>query len=229
VARGVVFVGDAMGGRIIRFGPRGPAVYASGLVEPTGLTPAPTGGLYAADFAAGIVRRVTTSGHVSALAALPRVTSVVSVGSAVYAVSLDGVLARISNRGGVTRIPVPGGLDRPHGIVVDRDGSLLIGEDSRRVRRVDPASGRASLVVGNVDTNKIAVARDGTLYLAGATVTGGTLRRLVPGGVPSTLISGLHVSDVAVLPGGDVVITTVDPAAVLRVDPRSGTSRAYTP
>ena len=97
------------------------------------------------------------------------------------------------------------------------------------MRRVDPADGRATLVVGDVDTNKIAVADDGTLYLAGATVTGGTLRRLTPGGVPSTLISGLHVSDVAVLPDGDVVITTVEPAAVLRVDPRSGARKPYVP
>ena len=229
VARGVVFVGDATSGRVIRFGSRGPVVHASGLVEPTGLAPAPTGGLYAADFAAGVVRRVAANGRVSALARLPQVTSVAPVDSDVYAVTLDGELARISSRGAVTRIPVPGGLDRPHGIVVDRDGSLLIGEDSRRVRRVDPASGRATLVVGDVDTNKIAVAADGTLFLAGSTLTGGTLRRLTPGGVLSTLISGLRVSDVAVLPDGDVVITTVEPAAVLRVDPRTGARRPYAP
>ena len=186
VARGVVFVGDATSGRVIRFGSRGPVVHASGLVEPTGLAPAPAGGLYAADFAAGVVRRVAANGRVSTLARLPQVTAVASAGSDIYAVTMDGVLARISSRGAVTRIPVPGGLDRPHGVVVDRDGSLLIGEDSRRVRRVDPASGRATLVVGDVDTNKIAVAADGTLFLAGSTLTGGTLRRLTPDGVLST-------------------------------------------
>jgi len=229
VARGVVFVGDATSGQIVRFGPHGPAVHASGLVEPTGLTPAPTGGLYAADFAGGVVRRVAANGRVTTLARLPQVTSVASAGSNIYAVTLDGGLARISSRGAVTRIPVPGGLDRPHGIAVDRDGSLLIGEDSRRVRRVDPSSGRATLVVGDVDTNKISVAADGTLYLAGSTLTGGSLRRLTPGGDLSTLVSGLKVSDVAVLPDGDVVITTVEPAAVLRVDPRTGARRPYMP
>jgi streptogramin lyase len=208
--------------------PRGAVLHASGLGEPTGIAPAPHGGLYVADFAGCLVRRVAASGRVSVLAKLPRATSVASAGNDVYAVSIDGVLIRIS-RGVVTPIAVPGGLKRPHGVAVDRNGSLLIGEDSRRVRRVDPATGRARVVVRNVDTNKIAVARDGTLYLAGSTLTGGSLRRLAPGGAVSTLISGVHVSDVAVLPDGDLVITTVEPAAVLRVDPRSGARTPYAP
>ena len=156
-------------------------------------------------------------------------TSVASAGSALYAVTLDGGLARISSRGGVVPIAVAGGLDRPHGIAVDRDGSLLIAEDSRRVRRIDPSTGRHTLVVGNVDTNRIAVAGDGTLYLAGATLTGGTLRRLDPSGALSTVISDTRVSDVAVLPDGDVVITTIEPGSVLRVDPRTGASTPYEP
>ena len=98
------------------------------------------GGVYAADFTAGTVRRIRGPGSVSALARLPQVTSVASAGSALYAVTLDGGLARISS-GGVVPIAVAGGLDRPHGIAVDRDGSLLIAEDSRRVRRIDPLDG----------------------------------------------------------------------------------------
>ena len=228
VASGAVFVADGANGRIVRIGSRGAVVYAAGLAEPTGLAPDRSGGLYAADFTAGVVRRVARSGRVSDLARLSQVTSI-AAGDYVYAVSLEGMLARISSRGVVTAIAVRGGLDRPHGIAVDRDGSLLIAEDSRRVRRVDPATGRATLIVGDVDTNKVAVARDGTLYLAGATLTGGSLRRLSTAGALSTLITGLRVSDVAVLPDGDLVITTVEPGAVLRVDPRSGASAPYAP
>ena len=87
-------------------------------------------------------------------------------------------------------------LDRPHGIVFDRAGDILVAEDSRRVRRIDPTTGRATLVVDGVDTNRIAVARDGTLFLAGGSPTGGSLRRLEPGGKPTILFEGPHVSDV---------------------------------
>ena len=91
---------------------------------------------------------------------------------------MNGVLARISASGRIVRVPVPGGLDRPHGVVFDRGGDILVAEDSRRVRRIDPVTGRVKLVVDGVDTNRIAVARDGTLFLAGGSLTGGSLRRL---------------------------------------------------
>ena len=90
------------------------------------------------------------------------------------------------------------------------------------MRRVDPADGRVTLVTDRVDTNKIAVARDGTLFLAGSTLSGGTLRRLDPGGRPSILLDDLHVSDVAVLAEGSLVVTAIEPGAVYRVDARTG-------
>ena len=107
----------------------------------------------------------------------------------------------------------------------DRAGDILVAEDSRRVRRIDPATGRAKLVVDGVDTNRIAVARDGTLFLAGGSPIGGSLRRLEPGGKPTILFEDLHVSDVAVLPDGDLIVTAVEPGAVFRVDPRTGARR----
>ena len=77
-------------------------------------------------------------------------------------------------------------------------------------------------MVAGVDTNKIAVGRNGTLFLAGASPTGGSLRRLNPGGRPKILLDDVHVSDVAVLPGGDLIPTAVEPGAVFRLDPRTG-------
>ena len=79
-----------------------------------------------------------------------------------------------------------------------------------------------------MDTNKIAVARDGTLFLAGATLTGGSIRRLEPGGRPSILLDDLHVSDVAVLPDGSLVATAVEPGAVYRIDARTGARQRLT-
>jgi streptogramin lyase len=222
--RGRVFVADGAARRIVLVSPRTGrrSVHASGFVEPTGLA-ATRDALYVADFHAGLVRRVDAAGRVMTLARLPAVTAVaVSPSGAVYAVTMDGLLVRVSAAGRIARVPVPGGLDRPHGIAFDRSGDILVAEDSRRVRRIDPATARTTLVVGGVDTNRIAVAREGTLFLAGSTLTGGSLRRLERGGKPTILLDDLHVSDVAVLPDGDLVATTVEPGAVFRVDPRTG-------
>ena len=197
-------------------------VHATGLDEPTGIAAA-AGVLFVADFHAGLVRRVTGSGRVTTIARLHEVTAVAATRSqVVYAVTMNGTLARISPKRTVTRIRVAGGLDRPHGVAIDRDGSLLVAEDSRRVRRIDPATGRAELVVDGVDTNRIAVGKDGTLYLAGSTLAGGSLRRLDPGGRLSILLDDLHVSDVAVLANGSLVVTAVEPGAVYRVNARTG-------
>ena len=181
--RGRVFVADGAARRIVLVSPRTGrrSVHATGFDEPTGLA-ATRNALYVADFHAGVVRRVDAAGRVTTLARLPQVTAVaVSPSGAVYAVTMNGVLARISASGRIARVPVRGGLDRPHGVVFDRAGDILVAEDSRRVRRIEPATGRAKLVVDGVDTNRIAVARDGTLFLAGGSPIGGSLRRLEPG------------------------------------------------
>ena len=226
-SRGRVFVADGASRRILQLDARTGRlrVHAAGLVEPTGLAAA-AGLLFVADFHAGLVRRVGAAGRVTTLARLPQVTAVAATPArVVYAVTMGGTLARISPNGAITRIGVAGGLDRPHGITIDRNGRLLVAEDSRRVRRVDPRTGRAELVVDGVDTNRIAIARDGTLFLAGGSPTGGTLRRLEPGGKQTVLFDDLHVSDVAVLPDGDLIATAVEPGAIVRFDPRTGARR----
>src|SRR6188508_84646 len=131
--RGRVFVADGGARRIVLVNPRTGRriVYAGGFVEPTGLAAA-RDALYVADFHAGVVRRVDADRRLLTLARLAEVTAVaVSPTGAVYAVTMDGVLARISAAGRIGRIPVPGGLDRPHGIAFDRSGDILVAEDSR--------------------------------------------------------------------------------------------------
>jgi sugar lactone lactonase YvrE len=222
--RGRVFVADGAARRIVLLSPRTGrrSVHATGFDEPTGLAATRTA-LYVADFHAGVVRRVDATGRVTTLARLPQVTAVaVSPSGVVYAVTMNGVLARIASSGRITRVAVRGGLDRPHGVVFDRAGDILVAEDSRQVRRIDPATGRAKLVVDGVDTNRIAIGRDGTLFLAGGSPIGGSLRRLDPGGKPTIVFEGPHVSDVAVLPDGDLIVTAVEPGTVFRVDPRTG-------
>ena len=224
---GRVFVADGAARRIVVVNPRTGrrSVHARGFDEPVGLA-GTRSALYVADFHGGLVRRVGADRSVTTLARLPQVTAVaVSPSGSVHAVTMNGVLARISATGRIARIPVRGGLDRPHGIAFDRAGDILVAEDSRRVRRIDPATGRAALVVDGVDTNRIAVARDGTLFLAGGSPTSGSLRRLAPGGKPTILFEGLHVSDVAVLPGGDLIVAAIVPGAIFRVDARTGTRK----
>ena len=48
---------------------------------------------------------------------------------------------------------------------------------------------------------------------------------LKPGGKPTILFEGPHVSDVAVLPDGDLIVTAVEPGAIFHVDPRTGARR----
>ncbi len=144
-SRGRVFVADGASRRILQLDPATGRlrVHATGVDEPTGLAAA-AGVLYVADFNAGLVRKVSATGRVTTLARLPQVTAVAALPSRiVYAVTMDGTLARISVSGAITRIRVPGQLDRPHGVTIDRDGQLLVAEDSRRVRRVNATHGES--------------------------------------------------------------------------------------
>jgi streptogramin lyase len=228
---GRVFVADGDARRILLVNPNTGrrSVHAGGMDEPVDLAATRTD-LYVADFNAGLVRRVDAKRRVTTLARLPQVTAVaVSPLGVVHAVTMNGTLVRVSANGRISKIPLRGGLDRPHGITFDRAGGILVAEDSRRVRRIDPASGRVTPVADGVDTNKLAVGRDGTLFLAGGSRIGGSLRRLEPGGKPTILFEGPHVSDVAVLPNGDLVVTAIEPGAVFRVDAETGTRKRIAP
>jgi len=219
---GAAFVADGTAGRILRLDLRSRrlTVHASGFVEPTGI--AYGGGVvYVADFGAGLVRRVGRDGTVSTLARLRQVASVAVAGTTVYAVSFDGTLARISG-GRLERVRVRGGLARPHGVTALRDGTLLVTEDGKRVSRVDPRTGARTLAFGGGDAHRVAVAADGTLFVAGGTVDRGRLRRVAPKGAARTLIDDLHVSDVAVVGPSTLLVSAVEPGSLWRVDARTG-------
>jgi hypothetical protein len=220
---GVAFVADGTSGRILRLDLRSRrlAVHASGLAEPTGVAYG-RGIVYVADFGAGLVRRVGRTGRVSTIARLQQVASVAVVGTTVYAVSFDGTLARITAGGRVERVRVKGGLARPHGVTVARDGALLVTEDGKRVSRVDPKTGVKALAFGGGDAHRVAVAADGTLFVAGGTVDRGRLRRVGPDGRARTLLDDLHVSDVAIVGPNTLLVSAVEPGSLWRVDARTG-------
>jgi sugar lactone lactonase YvrE len=142
-------------------------------------------------------------------------------GSTVYAVSFDGTLARIT-AGRLQRVPVKGGLARPHGVTALRDGTLLVTEDGKRVSRVNPRTGGKKLAFGGGDAHRVALAADGTMFIAGGTVDRGRLRRVAPDGTAQTLIDDLHVSDVAVVGPNTLLVSAVEPGTLWRVDARTG-------
>jgi sugar lactone lactonase YvrE len=219
---GVAFVADGTSGRILRLDLRSGrlTVHARGLTEPSGVAYG-GGSVYVADFGAGLVRRVGGGGKLTTLARLPQVASVAVVGATVYAVSFDGTLARIAG-GRVERVRVKGGLARPHGVTATRNGALLVTEDGKRVSRVNPRTGVKTLAFGGGDSHRVAVAADGTLYVAGGTVDRGRLRRVGPDGKARTLIDDLHVGDVAVVGPNTLLVSAVEPGSLWRVDARTG-------
>jgi hypothetical protein len=219
---GVAFVADGTSGRILRLDLRSRrlTVHAAGFVEPTGVAYA-HGVVYVADFGAGLVRRVGQNGKVTTIARLRQVAAVAVTGTTVYAVAFDGTLARVSG-GRLERVRVRGGLDRPHGVTVERRGTLLVTEDGTYVSRVDPRTGTKTLAVGGGDAHRVALAADGTLFVAGGGPDSGRLRRVGPGGASRTLIDDLHVSDVAVVGAGTLLVSAVEPGSLWRVDARTG-------
>jgi hypothetical protein len=219
---GVAFVADGTSGRILRLDLRSRrlAVHAGGFVEPSGVAYA-HGVVYVADFGAGLVRRVGRTGKVTTIARLRQVAAVAVSGTTVYAVAFDGTLARVSG-GRFERLRVRGGLARPHGVTVERGGTLLVTEDGKFVSRVDPRTGTKTLAVGGGDAHRVALAADGTLFVAGGGPATGRLRRVGPGGTSRTLIDDLHVSDVAVVGPGMLLVSAVEPGSLWRVDARTG-------
>ena len=159
-------------------GDGGPATQA-GLAYPTGIAFGPDGSFYITEQSLGRVRRVGP----------------------------DGIITTVAGNGGDVHFPGDGGpatqatMSYPTAVAVAPDGSLYIGEYwGARVRRVGP-DGIISTVAGNGGygfsgdggpatqasisaANGLAVARDGSLYIAAAN---STVRRVGPDGIINTV------------------------------------------
>jgi sugar lactone lactonase YvrE len=89
--------------------------------------------------------------------------------------TLAGRIARVNVANGSSVI-VASALDRPQGLALAADGTLLVVEAGRRqLTRIDPKSGRASVVASNlpigipnvpITAAGVAVGSDGTLYVS---------------------------------------------------------------
>jgi hypothetical protein len=202
--------GDAGGGASPRFG----ALATSGSVHPDAVLALPDGGFAFFDFSRGRVLRVDREGRlhrlvgdghnggsgdggpatearvwwVDDLALHPKgILLVDSIGGKVRLVRPDGIIVRVAGggfRNGPGILATHADLFGVNGVAVQADGSILTAEpESDRVRRITP-DGRIGPFARIADPSSVAVAPNGTVYVA----TDGTLRQIPPGGTPSTLV-----------------------------------------
>ena len=114
-----------------------------------------------------------------------------------------------SSLGSVTVRPAPPlTLSEPTGIDVAPDGSLLVVEFGlHRLVRVDPVTGRVTVVATFGKPWGVARAASGTVFASDA----GSLMRIDPGKAPTavaTVEPGVEIGPIAVAPSGDVFYAT---------------------
>lgn len=243
----VVYVADALRHQILRLelgtgritvvagtgragssGDGGPASKAT-IDEVVALALDPAGNLYAADFNRGRVRRISTSGRITTVARVPRVTAVaVEPGGRRLAISsIDGPVYRLDLRTGRLALFARG--NSPHGLDYDRSGNLLVAEQSG-LRRFD-AKTKKSTVLLRAQIFKVHVAPNGALYVLSGSPGGGVVDRVVggravrvagTGGLTDdldpepALEAGLLPSDFEVLADGTILISQSKPVPAIR-------------
>lgn len=124
---------------------------------------------------------------------------------------------------------------RPHGLLIARDGALLVSDsENGRIRRIDPVSRIVTTIATGLGfPSGMALAPDGSLYVAD--VERNTVRRVAPGGAvtvvagtgsdassgdggPATAASLAVPSSVAVLPDGTIYVTEARSGRIRRID-----------
>jgi hypothetical protein len=170
------------------------------------------------------IRRVGPDGTIATLAELdaPTAHAYDAVGN-LYVSELGGKVKRIDAASGVVTA-IAEGLNRPHGLVVDRDGALLVCETfANRLVRIDLVTrGTATFAAGLNQPNDVALAPDGTLYVSEY----GTNRiaRIARDGRVTRATSAFGPNAVAVDAAGLVYYTEQAQPHVRRVDPATGIS-----
>jgi hypothetical protein len=208
-------------------GDGGPAAKAQ-LDEVVGLAAHRDGSLYAADLGNGRVRRIAPDGTISTVADVraPAAVAVSPDGRHLAIASLENAVHRLDLRTGRTaRLAA---ANNPHGLAYDRDGTLLVAEQTG-LRRYD-ARGRGTLLVHG-DFFKVHVAPSGAVYVLGGSPTGGTVSRVVRGrlvrvagtggltpyrAAQPALQAGILASDLEVLADGTVVLSQTKPRPAVR-------------
>lgn len=230
---GSVYLADILTGRVRRIDPAGRISTVAETDEPADVAVDPAGNVYVATLANYVFR-------------------VAGGGGPLVRVAGDGTEADSGDGGPAALARVSG----PHGIETDAAGNVLFSTNGR-IRRIDARTGVIETVAGTgdkgyggdggparearIDTVKLVLAPDGTIYEAGGSFeTGSRVRRIAPDGIITTVAgngrfgpvgdggqateAGFRAADVQLAPDGSLLLlTAVDPwAGVRRIDLRTG-------
>jgi streptogramin lyase len=214
--------------------------------EPTELVFDPAGNLYLSDFSEGRVRRISPRGVITTVARIRDAAglAVHPDGGSLAIASIDGYVRRLDLATGRLELiagngtQVSGGdggpavqaqVNRPHDVVYDTQGNLLVAE-AGGVRRIDAAT-RVIVTAVRLPAFKVVPGAGGTLYLInggprGGTVThvgaSGSVLRVVGTGRLSRHVDRVQIGKVGFLPSdvepvpGAVLISQTEPIPAIR-------------
>jgi len=240
--RVVVFAGT---GRTGTSGDGGPASRAR-LAEPTELVLDRLGNLYFSDVDQGRVRRIDLRGIITTIARVPaaagvavdptgRYLAVASIEGRVYRVDLaTRALERVAGDGteassGDGGPAASARLNRPHDVMYDAQGNLLVAETAG-IRRIDAATGTIETAFRR-SAFKVVAGPAGTFFLLNGNPTGGTVTeidakgatlRVIGTGTLSRHVDRAPIDRVGFLPSdvepvvGALLITQTEPVPAVR-------------
>ena len=184
-----VFAGTGVAGSS---GDKGPARKAR-IDEPTELVFDRSGNVYLTDFSQGRVRRISPRGIITTVARVPEAAglAVHPDGGSLAIASIDGYVRRVDLATGRLELVAGDGtqasggdggpaaqaqVNRPHDVVYDTQGDLLIAE-AGGVRRIDAATGVIETAV-RLPAFKVVPGAGGTLYLLDGGPRGGMITQI---------------------------------------------------
>jgi hypothetical protein len=236
-AGGTLLVGQLRSGDLVRLAPRGRASKVATGSALKHVTVSPNGTVYA--IGEDVLLRLDGSTLVQLGGALPGATSAAADANGnVYVAQYDGWIRKVAPDGTTTIVAGNGQegyagdggpataavLDHPHGIAVGPDGAIYVADtENRRIRKIDPATGRISTLSAGVGVVvALAVAPNGTVYAADVARdgAGGGVTATTATGTTTRIYSG-DANGVTVAPDGSVYVDAWTQKRILLLDPKT--------
>jgi len=235
--QGTLLVGQLREGALVRLAPRSRATTVAAPTRIEHVTIAPNGNVYAVG--ADALLRLQGNALVQVAGGLDGATSAAADANGnVYVAEYAGWVRKVAPDGKVTTVAGTGqeafsgdggpataaALFHPHGIAVGLDGSIYVADtENRRIRRIDPATGRISTLAEAGLVVTVTVARDGTVYAADVARDGvpGGVTATTPGGAVTRIYRG-DVNGIAVAPDGSLYLNAWEAKRILLLDPKTG-------